>query len=297
MTRVHGGAANRMYRLDTDQGSFAVKEINVSDRRATYHFDDVFRFEKTAFAAGIPMPEPISADRDALIHRWVDGEKVPEAPVSEAFGSEVGTILARLHSLDVGWDPPTVEEEVWTDWPELAERARETRQPWADDLAAQVPTLVDISRYAGDVHQPGPVVLTHRDIRPWNLLAQGGHPVILDWELSGKIDLSGELGATALSISKRPGLDTIEPAIFRSVLDGYVAGGGTLPPPGPSWFVYLLSGWLGHTRWNVLRCLNGTGETTGPDLELSHDVVRDGIHGLPEMFAQLPDLESLLERQ
>ena len=33
MIRVHGGFANRMYRLDTDQGSFAVKELNLVDRR------------------------------------------------------------------------------------------------------------------------------------------------------------------------------------------------------------------------------------------------------------------------
>ena len=61
MIRVHGGFANRMYRLDTDQGSFAVKELNLVDRRWTYHVEDVFRFERAAFAAGIPMPEPISA--------------------------------------------------------------------------------------------------------------------------------------------------------------------------------------------------------------------------------------------
>jgi hypothetical protein len=81
MIRVHGGFANRMYRLDTDQGSFVVKELNLADRRWTYHVEDVFRFERSAFAAGIPMPEPVSADYDTLVHRWVEGGKAPEAPV------------------------------------------------------------------------------------------------------------------------------------------------------------------------------------------------------------------------
>lgn len=79
MIRVHG-FANRMYRLDTDQGSFAVKELNPVDRRWAYHVEDGFRFERAAFAAGIPMPEPISASHHTLVHRWVEGEKVPEAP-------------------------------------------------------------------------------------------------------------------------------------------------------------------------------------------------------------------------
>ena len=77
-------------------------------------------------------------------------------------------------------------------------------------------------------------MLTHRDIHPWNLLAREGRPVVLDWELSGSLDLASELGSTALSLSKGRGFDHIDSAVFHSVLDGYVAGGGALPPSGPS---------------------------------------------------------------
>ena len=129
MIRVHGGYANRMYRLDTDEGSFAVKELNLLDRRSDYHSQDVLRFERAAFAAGIPMPEPISASRHTLVHRWVDGEKVPEAPVTAAFAFEIGEILARIHALDVEWTLPSIQSRPSRDWPELAERAAETQQP------------------------------------------------------------------------------------------------------------------------------------------------------------------------
>ncbi|TCC32934.1 phosphotransferase family protein [Kribbella speibonae] len=294
MIRVHGGFANRMYRLDTDQGSFAVKELNVVDRRAAYHVEDVFRFEQAAFAAGVPMPEPISASDTLLVHRWAEGEKVPEAPVSEAYAFEIGEILARIHSLDVDWPHEPTEEPVSHDWPELAERAVATGQPWADELASQVDTFLAIAQFVDTCERPGPVVLTHKDIQPWNLLARDGRPVVLDWELSGMLDLSGELGSTALGIAKGPGLDSIEPVIFRAVLDGYVAAGGTLPPPGPSWFVFLIGGWLGHTRWNILRCLAGAETNSGPDLALSQESARNGVRGLPELFARLPELVRLL---
>ncbi len=205
MARVHGGFANRMYRLDTDRGSFAVKELNLVDRRWTYHAEDVFRFE----------------------------------------------------------------------------RAAATGQPWADELASHVETFLAIAHFVDTCERPGPVVLTHKDIQSWNLLARDGRPVLLDWELSGMLDLSSELGSTALSLAKGPGFDSIEPTIFRSVLDGYVAGGGTLPPSGPSWFVFMIGGWLGHTRSNVLRCLAGAEVSTGPDLALSHESARNGIRGPP----------------
>lgn len=294
MIRIHGGFANRMYRLDTDQGSFAVKELNLADRRWTYRVEDVFRFERSAFAAGVPMPEPISASHDTLVHRWVEGEKVPEAPVSAAYAFEIGEILARVHALDVAWTHTSVEEPTPRDWPELAARAVATGQPWADELTPRVETFLAIARFVDTCERPGPVVLTHRDIQPWNLLAREGRPVVLDWELSGMLDLSGELGSTALSLAKGPGFDGIEPAIFRSVLDGYVAGGAALPPPGPSWFVFMIGGWLGHTRWNILRCLAGVEASTGPDLALSHQSVRNGVRGLPDFFRRLPQLEALL---
>ncbi|MEU4389633.1 phosphotransferase [Kribbella sp. NPDC023855] len=180
------------------------------------------------------------------------------------------------------------------DWPELAERAAATGQPWADELGSQVETFLAIAQFVHTCERPGPVVLTHRDIQPWNLLARDGRPVLLDWELSGMLDLAGELGSTALSLAKGPGFDDIEPAIFRAVLDGYVAGGGALPPPGPSWFVYIIGGWLSFTRWNILRCFTTAEPSTGPDLAQSHDSTRNGLRGLPTLFARLPKLETLL---
>ncbi|MEZ0110882.1 aminoglycoside phosphotransferase (APT) family kinase protein [Catenulispora sp. EB89] len=296
MTRIHGGFANRMYRLDTDQGSFAVKELNLVDRRWTYHVEDVFRFEQAAFDAGIPMPEPIAASHDTLVHRWVEGETVPEEPVSAEFAFEIGEILARLHTLDVAWPQgPTEEREPTShDWAELAAQAIATRQPWADELTSRVETFLAIADFVETCERPGPVVLTHRDIQPWNLLARHGRPVVLDWELAGMLDLSGELGSTALSLAKGPGFDAIKPAVFRALLDGYVTGGGTLPPAGPSWFAYMIGGWLGHTRWNILRCLADVEARTGPDLALSQESARNGVRGLPDLFGRLAQLEALL---
>ena len=222
---------------------------------------------------------------------------MPEAPVPAAYAFEIGEILARIHALDVAWTPGVIEDPTSRDWPELAERAAATGQPWADELASQVETFLAIAHFVDSCERPGPVVLTHKDIQPWNLLAREGRPVVLDWELSGLLDLSSELGSTALSLAKGPGFDDIKPAIFRSVLDGYVAGGGALPPAGPSWFVFLIGGWMGHTRWNILRCLAGVEASTGPDLALSHEVVRDGLRGLPDLFGRLRELEALLVGQ
>jgi hypothetical protein len=284
-----------LYRLDTDQGSFAVKELNRVDRRWTYHAEEVFRFERAAFAAGIAMPEPISVNPDVLVHRWVEGDKVSEAPVPAAFAFEVGEILARIHALDLVWAHVSVDDPTPLDWPELAEEAAATGQPWADELASCVETFLAMARFVATCDRPGPVVVTHKDIRPWNLLVRDGRPIVLDWEWSGPLELASELGATALSVAEGSGFDDIDPIIFRSVLDGYVSGGGKLPPSGPSWFVFMIEGWLEFTGWNILRCLAGVEPSTGPDRAMGHEEVLNGLRGLPDLFSRLSELEDLLD--
>lgn len=294
MARVHGKSSNRVFRLDTDNGSFAIKKLDLS-RGWAYRHDDVFKFEKAAFEAGIPMPEPVSATRDTLIHRWADGEALTEAPVSQHFAAAVGEILARLHVLDLEWTDERTVTRMPRDWAELAEQASSTAQPWAAELQSVVDTFLAIAELVDNCERPGPVVLTHCDVQPWNLLAHGGDPVVLDWELSGMLDLSGELGSTALSLSKGHSFDGVEPAIFRAVLDGYVNGGGTLPPSGPSWFAYMIGGWLGFTRWNVGRCIAGQAGDD-PDAAAVHAEIRNALEGLPHMFRRLPEFHDTLLR-
>jgi hypothetical protein len=56
----------------------------------------------------------------------------------------------------------------------------------------------------------------------------------------------------------------------------------------------MIGAWLGFTRWNILCCLAGLEASTGPDLALSHESVRNGVRGLPDLFGRLPELEVLL---
>ncbi len=79
MTRVYGKSSHRMFRLDTDQGSFAVKQLR-TDLEWVRRDGDVFRLERAAFAAGIPMPEPVSVDAEVLVHRGVDGAPLSNEP-------------------------------------------------------------------------------------------------------------------------------------------------------------------------------------------------------------------------
>lgn len=61
--RVAGGLTNRLWRLETTRGIFAVKEMNRDPDRADYvaWFGRAFTLERAAFRRGIPMPRPVPA--------------------------------------------------------------------------------------------------------------------------------------------------------------------------------------------------------------------------------------------
>ncbi|MET7395172.1 hypothetical protein ABZS66_16950 [Dactylosporangium sp. NPDC005572] len=65
---------------------------------------------------------------------------MPEAPVSAAYASEIGEILARIHALDVDWTHVSIEDPTARDWPELAGQAAATGRPQTSSPASPKPT-------------------------------------------------------------------------------------------------------------------------------------------------------------
>lgn len=292
ITRVHGGQLNRVWRFDTHDGAFAVKELNL-DRGWTYRHDDVFRLERAAFDAGVPMPEPVAANETVLIHRWVNGEQVPLEPVGADFAREVGGVMARIHALDVPWSHVSIPDPSPTedDWAALAARA--AAQPWVDELASLAPVLGAIGRFVDDTGQPDPIVLSHRDVSQKNLLTVDDRVVLVDWEVSGEQPLAFELGAIGMALASGDDIDALRPEVFGAFLRGYVDAGGVLPDPGPHWFVDKVGGWSVFLWWNIERCIAGVEPASGPGLAVAHDAVRIGLREIPRIFQEVPRLTKL----
>lgn len=129
----------------------------------------------------------------------------PLAPMTRVHGG----LLNRMYRLDtdrggITWTHVSIEEPMATDWPELAERAAATGQAWADELTAHVDAFLAMARFVDTCERPGPEVLTHKDINQKNLLTRDGRPVVLDWEVAGKLELASELGSTAVNLAKVP---------------------------------------------------------------------------------------------
>jgi hypothetical protein len=255
--RVSGGLSNELWRLDTDRGAFAVKRMVVNADLPSFvdNVESAFKIERRAWAAGVPMPEPIPEPTsgralvrvdDALfrVHRWVDGQVGGEPSV------EVAGLLATIHAAgNARWGP-----RPGVGW--KAER-------WGTELA-------ELARRV----EPGPmrvlVVDSHGDLDPKNTL-RGADSVLMavDWDAAGPVGAVHEVVGVALDWSDA------EPGLFGEIVGAYVRLRGVVVPAHPWVFAGWVAGAGGWLDYNATH----RGETSLGASEVAATLARlRGVH-------------------
>jgi Ser/Thr protein kinase RdoA (MazF antagonist) len=237
------GELGRIWRLDTDRGSWAVKEALVPVDEVAAAAD--VAFQTVAAAAGVPLPRPVcTTDGPVLlpgaeagspayalrVYAWVDLDR--GATVD---GAQIGAVAARLHLLD---HPAAGPVDGWfadpvgpAGWHALLADARRAGAPWAEPLRRRLPDLVALERH---VRPPGagPVPVCHLDLNVENVCrTRDGALVVLDWENSGPCRPERELAMVLADLAA-----DLSPAHAAAAHRAYRAAGGPATVAGPADF-------------------------------------------------------------
>jgi Ser/Thr protein kinase RdoA (MazF antagonist) len=269
---VTGGLSHLLFRVETTGGTWAVKQLNRS--REDWWLADYLVAADVELAAhrhGIALPRPVPPREPAaplladlpvgpggapvsfLVRAWVDGTPLPDglphaAPVLEW----AGRTLAALHALPLAASPPAHGPHPAAEWAEwLAGAPADVPASFPGEVAAFLP---DVARAhdlvtAALAARPAPV-LTHRDVRPDNVLLTPAGPVLVDWDGAGPDYPDWETARTALAFA---GLDDRE--AFRRVLRAYAAAGGHPVPAAPETFAGMIGQQLGGAAFLLWRAL------------------------------------------
>lgn len=194
-----------------------------------------------AARAGIELPTPVRSRAGAIVEQ-IDGQRwrVTEwrhsgppltAPAHPEVTRRVGQILATLHGLALPVDriSPWIHRRLVTEsWPELAARVHASGAAWGPQLAAAVPTLVDLSRIGAGTPDPPPV-LSHNALGPAQVRrGEGGRLIVTGWDHAGGEPPAWELADALMHWTIDPdGLVNV--AAARSMMDGYAAKASTAP--------------------------------------------------------------------
>jgi hypothetical protein len=201
---VASGRLGSIWRLDTVDGSWAVKEVgDVTGDELTEVLEGA-AFQEAALAAGVPTPSvrrtregEIIADADGLrirLHTWADLND-PDVDLDPV---ELGRLVAGLHRTEFNG---TIGTHSWygapvgaARWAEVITALRSRHAAFADELGALIPELVALEAYLGAA--PRALRTCHRDLWADNVRrTRDGGLCVFDFDNAGLADPSQELAA------------------------------------------------------------------------------------------------------
>jgi Ser/Thr protein kinase RdoA (MazF antagonist) len=211
---VASGRLGSIWRLDTERGSWAVKQVGDVGEEEVAELLEGAGFQEAVLASGISTPAvrrtragEVIAERGEVrvrLYGWVDLHDADPSldPVA------VGQLVAGLHRVGfagaIGVDPWYTEPVGAVRWSELVSSLREHRAPFADELDALLPELVALEAYLGG--PPRSLRTCHRDLWADNVRrARDGGLCVFDFDNAGLADPSQELAVILVEYGAEPG--------------------------------------------------------------------------------------------
>lgn len=298
VTQVTGGLMHKMWRVQTDIGTFAIKELNpevISRPKAKQDYLDSEIIVKKMKNNGIPSIPALTINNNPLFENdkgtfmvfpWVEGKAlIGEPSLNQVF--KVGEILGKIHSLKLtdNNQTSTYEETTSVDWSGLITQAEKGHLEWFESATDMKEKLITIAsshpEIMNDLNKRQ--VISHKDMDKKNILWQeDGSPVVIDWESAGAINPGVDLIGTTLDWC---GLHEgkVNKSLIENFLKGYSSAGGTFTED-PKIILQAIAGnWLEWLAYNMKRSI--------PENGFPEDEQKIGINEVSKVLTILNNLE------
>jgi len=194
------GERSRVWRLDTGDGSFAVKELLVRQHPADVALDVAYQ-EAVLSTGTVAMPRPVRtvsgdvvvdvAGRQARVYEWVDLRPIDRALDATVVGSTLAAVHRVRHSPARPLDGHYTEAVGAARWSDLLEATEAEHAPFAESFRAEREFLLQLQ---GLIEPPRHLQNCHRDLWADNLLpTTEGTLCVLDWGSCGLEDPAQEI--------------------------------------------------------------------------------------------------------
>lgn len=255
---VSRGELGGVFRLETDTGTWALKEL--IERQEETDAARGADFQDAAVRAGVPAPAVVRTASGAVllelgsgqyrVSSWVDLSP-PEVDLDPG---AVGRLVASLHRLGhpaAGPPDPWYTDPVGPDrWQQLFAQLAAAGMPQAGALAGTAPELTALEQI---LRPPTALQTLHRDLWADNVRVSGaGGLCVIDWDNCGAGEPTMELAAVLFEYC------SWDPARARTLHDAYLEAGGPGRVSGPSDFSMAVAQ-LGHIlEWQCRQWLDAT---------------------------------------
>lgn len=235
--KVTGGLSHRMYKVTTDKGIYAIKELNqgVMKRKEAYS-NFVFSEKVTEIAKQnkIPAVGAMKVNSDIItkiddeyfmIFEWLEGKILKAEEITEKHCEVIGEILAQIHNTDFSIIEDEerkkldLEEFEWNEYIKLAEQQNKR---YKDILKQNIDLLYNLNKESSKAlkYARNNLIISHTDLDRKNVMWQDDKPFVIDWEASGYINPTIELIQVAWYWSGGD-IENIDYSKFKKVINTY----------------------------------------------------------------------------
>ena len=272
--RVTGGLLNRMYKVETDSGIYAVKHLNpevmkrkdaknnhiVAECIANISKDNGLKCISAKIINNTPLQE--FEGNYFLVFDWFEGKPISEDCITKNHVKKVAELLAKIHSInyDSIKNKCTASgsiEEIDFDF----YIAKLTNDDIKQLLISNKETLQQLDQKSTEAAKETRkhLVISHRDLDLPNILwDKYQNPVIIDWESAGFVNPEEELIETAWDWSG--GQDYFDKDKFNLFIETYKENGGSIDNLKKAIYANFKnkSGWLEYNLKRVcgIECID-----------------------------------------
>ena len=112
INKISGGLSHRMYKVVTDKGIYAIKELNPGVMKRKDAFSNFIFSEKVseiAIRSGITAIGALKVNNEVItkiddnyymIFEWIDGTTLKADEITEKHCEIIGEVLAKIHNID-----------------------------------------------------------------------------------------------------------------------------------------------------------------------------------------------------
>lgn len=304
---VSGGFLHRMYKVQTESGTYAVKHLNAEIMKrpaARENFARAERIEAMLEENGVPIVPALVFGGKKMqnvegqffyVFRWQNGRITDWNGISEKQCYEAGNILGRIHSIESREMEPQEAEASRTDWQQYIRRAGED--------ASSITTLLEESEslcvYAESERNralaslPPYLCISNEDMDPKNIMWDKGEPWVIDLEC---LDY-GNPASHAMQLSLQwSGITTCQ-LDFNKMLafwDGYLAAYDNRFRDYEDIFGVAYS-WVDWLKYNIERALGNCMDETERETGISE--VKNTLQRIAYIKEQEPGIKAALHRK
>lgn len=276
-TPVSGGLIHRMYKINTIDGAFAIKELNAEIMKRDGIKEVYIQSEKISAIVKSKQIHAVTAlllnhstpllEIDGMIvmvFPWVEGKTLTSDQVIPEHTKKIGSMLAGIHTANIQCmeqSIPEISSISNKQWQAHVKSGLNLQLPWAKAANENLSHLITWSEASREAKQQlnKNLVISHRDLDVKNVLwTPNEEPVLIDWEGAGFINPTAEAISMAIEWS---GLTNIlfKQDLFSAALQEYSLHCDYLRQQDIHHAIYsLIGGYLDWLEFNMSRSLNSS---------------------------------------